>query len=377
MKRYPIVDAHEDLAFNALLYGRDYRRSAYAIREDEQGAGLSERRGNCMLGVPELLQAGVAVVFATIYTLPQSHAGKDERGYRTREEARDEALRQFELYQRWIAEDDRLTWVRSKRELSALRARQMKPKAAGEDSAAPDSAHPNSAAPDSKACVGIVLLIENADCIVEVAEVGDWHARGVRVIGPAWHRNAYTGSSGEPGPLTAAGEKLLAELDRTGMALDISHLSDEAMRQVFTLFKGPICSSHANPRAIADKPRQLPSWALTEIGRREGVAGIMPVNWALDAAWEPKDGKQVVTLRRVAEAVTAAAELAGGFQHIGLGSDFDGGFGADSCPLEIETIADLPRLSKSLAEAGVPDDAIASVMGGNWLRWLKAILPEE
>ncbi len=354
MDRYPIVDAHEDLAFNGLLYARDYRRSAYAIREDEHRAGAADRRGRCMLGVPELLQANVAMVFATLYTLPQSRAEKGEPGYRTQAEAREAALRQFGLYEQWLAEDPRLGWVRCRDELTALR----------EDQA------------EGAERIGVVLLIENADCLVSPDEVEEWYARGVRIIGPAWHRNAYTGSSGEPAPLTAAGEQLIAAIEQAGIGLDISHMSDEAMRRTFERYAGPICSSHANPRAMVDQPRQLPGWALAEIGQRDGVAGIMPVNWALDSSWKQGDGKDAVSLRRVVEAVQTTAKLAGGYRYVGLGTDFDGGFGAESCPRELETIADLPRLAPLLVEAGIEPETIAGVMGGNWMRWLHTVLPE-
>ena len=357
MSFFPIVDAHEDLAFNGLLYGRDYRRSAYAIRKDEAAAVSQDgRRGRCMLGVPELLEAQVAVVFATIYTLPATHAEKGEHGYNSPQEAQAEALRQFALYECWIAEDARLGWVRNRAELKALLTRQQ-----------------NGLEPQ----VGVVLLIENADCITQLSEVGEWYERGVRIIGPAWHRNAYTGSSGEPGPLTEAGRALLGEMERAGVALDISHMSDEAMREALERYRGPVCSSHANPRAVADRPRQLPSWALEEIGRRGGVAGIMPVNWALDPEWQPQHGKARVGLARVAAAIQAAAEIAGGYRFVGIGSDFDGGFGAESCPEKIETVGDLGSVARALSDVGVPETEICAVMGGNWLRWLETLLRED
>ena len=309
-----------------------------------------------MLGVPELLEARVAVVFATIYTLPATHAEKGERGYHTPSEARAEALRQFSLYQSWIADDDRLGWVRSRSELEAVLERRHN---------------------GLERQVGVVLLIENADCVTQPTEVAEWYERGVRIIGPAWHRNTYTGSSGEPGPLTDAGRALLSEMERAGFALDISHMADEAMREALDRYRGPVCSSHANPRVVADRPRQLPSWALKELGRREGVAGIMPVNWALNSEWQSEHGKSGVGLARVAEAVQAAAEIAGGYRFIGIGSDFDGGFGAESCPEGIETVGDLPRMAQALSEAGVPEPEIGAVMGSNWLAWLERLLPEE
>jgi membrane dipeptidase len=75
------------------------------------------------------------------------------------------------------------------------------------------------------------------------------------------------------------------------------------------------------------------------------------------------------------DAVVDLCDLTGGVRHVAVGTDFDGGQGAESAPLGIETIADLPRLGDALVARGFSDDEAAAVLGGNWLRWLRETMP--
>jgi membrane dipeptidase len=77
----------------------------------------------------------------------------------------------------------------------------------------------------------------------------------------------------------------------------------------------------------------------------------------------------------VAAHVDHICQMAGNARHVGLGTDFDGGFGLDSVPAEVDTIADMQKLAAVLAAKGYNDDDVAAVLGGNWLRHLKAYLP--
>jgi membrane dipeptidase len=70
-------------------------------------------------------------------------------------------------------------------------------------------------------------------------------------------------------------------------------------------------------------------------------------------------------------------QLAGDARHVGLGSDFDGGFGLQSVPVEVDSIADLQKLSPLLAEKGYTDEDIAAILGENWRTRLQCSLPES
>ncbi|MEE8120275.1 MAG: hypothetical protein V3T55_02025, partial [Anaerolineales bacterium] len=84
-----IVDGHEDLAWNALTFGRDYTRSAFETREKEKGTSIPEWNGDTLLGWPEWVQGGVAVVFATLFSAPirRKKESWDIRCYANAEEA--------------------------------------------------------------------------------------------------------------------------------------------------------------------------------------------------------------------------------------------------------------------------------------------------
>ena len=105
---------------------------------------------------------------------------------------------------------------------------------------------------------------------------------------------------------------------------------------------------------------------------RDGIVAAMPVGWALQEGWRRGDPR--VPLARAAEAVETLCELAGGASRVGLGTDFDGGQGAESAPDGIDTIADLPKIGDKLRARGLGEDEAAGVLGGNWLRWLRGWL---
>jgi membrane dipeptidase len=82
-------------------------------------------------------------------------------------------------------------------------------------------------------------------------------------------------------------------------------------------------------------------------------------------------------LQRLINHIDHVCQLAGNAHHVGLGSDFDGGFGVQSVPLDIDTIADLQKLAPLLEERGYTDEDVAAILGGNWLDLLRDTLPES
>jgi membrane dipeptidase len=73
----------------------------------------------------------------------------------------------------------------------------------------------------------------------------------------------------------------------------------------------------------------------------------------------------------VVDAIDAVCQIAGDADHVGIGSDFDGGQGAESAPAELDTVGDLPKLAAALARRGFSEKGIAAVMGGNWLHFFR------
>jgi membrane dipeptidase len=222
--------------------------------------------------------------------------------------------------------------------------------------------------------VGLVPLMEGADPIREVDDVAEWFERGVRIVGLAWRRTRYAGGTGAPGPLTPEGRRLVPALGEAGLILDLSHAAEESFFEALDLCEGPVIASHSNPRALCPGDRQLSDDMIRRLAERGGVMGIVPFNRLLLEGWADR-GRPAVPLSRVADAIQHVAQVAGTADVVAIGSDFDGGFGAEAAPVGLDTIADLPRLADVLADLSFPDEAIHGILGGNWVRFLERSLP--
>lgn len=357
-----IVDGHQDLAYNAVAFGRDIRRSALVTRVDERRGSVPTTRGSCLIGLPELFEGHVAIVFGTVFTMPAQRAQSTMSiGYTDVQEAHHQALSQLDVYHRWADEEPGLALVRSQDELEAVLGT-WQTDVAGEVPNEPQ--------------VGIVPLMENAEPIREPAELELWIERGVRVVGPAWSANRYTGGTGDPGPLTDLGRELLEVMADLGVGLDVSHMAEEAVMEALNRFEGVLMATHANPRGIVPGDRQLSDVVIRGVAERDGVIGIVPYNGFLRRDWHRGDRKERVTLTDVVRAIDYVCQRVGNAEHVGIGSDFDGGFGSESVPTGIDTVADLREIGPALGEHGYEAEHIAGIMGANWLRLLRRLLQE-
>lgn len=352
-----VVDGHLDVGFNRLCFGRDPRESALAVRERESRLPPSPWRGDCMVGLEQLRAGRVAVIFGTLFA-PRVKDLKGgslarELAYETAKEAEALALRQLEVYETICGEGEGFRAVRTRADLASVLS-------GWEDGATGD--------------VGLVVLMEGADPIVEPADVPAWRDRGVRLVGLSWRGTRYAGGTGEPGPLTKAGRKLVQEMEGAGIVLDLSHAADESAREALDLYQGPVVASHSNPRAVCDTDRQIPDELIRAIAARDGVIGAVPFNKMLHAGWTAADGR--IPIARVAEAIDHVSQTAGTHRVAAIGSDFDGGFGAEAAPEGLDTVADLPRIADALADLEWNDDQILDVLARNWIRFLERTLPE-
>jgi membrane dipeptidase len=357
-----VVDAHQDLAYNALTFGRDARRSALAIRAEEKGGPVAVDNGSCMVGLPELVQGRVAVLFGTLFAMPphRAHSSRDIV-YRSPDEAHRQGMAQLDIYRRWADEEPQMALIGDRANLEAL-LETWDDKIGGDE-------------PEYRQ-VGIVPLMENADPIREPAELELWVERGLRIVGPAWVASRYAGGTHEPGPLTDLGRELLEVMADLGVGLDLSHMAERAALEALERFEGALMASHSNPQSIVPGDRQLSDALIVGIAERGGVIGIVPYNGFLRRDWHRGDRKEQVTLSDVVRAIDHVCQRVGDAEHVGLGSDFDGGFGSESTPAELDTVADLPKLATALGEHGFEPEHTRAIMGGNWLRWLRRVLPE-
>lgn len=360
-----IIDSHQDLAWNILTYGRDYTRSVSETRRLEAGTDIPARNGDSIIGWPEYQQGRVAVVFSTLYATPARNMELgDSIVYKDSESAHRLYRDQIDVYCRLAdSHPDKFRLISSTSELDSVIEHWSKPELDSDG-------HP----------VGLIYLMEGADGIRSPHELSEWWNLGLRMIGLAWAGTRYCGGTGEPGPLTDEGRQLISAMADYHFILDLSHMDEAAAYESLGRYEGPVMATHANCAALmrgSETNRHLPDDVIRGLIERDGVIGVIPLNTFLKAGWLRKNGsrREEVPLDALIAHIDHICQLAGNSEHAAIGSDFDGGFGLQSIPPELDSIADLPLIAKKLLERGYTETDAANVLGGNWLRFLGRNLP--
>lgn len=344
-----------------LTFGRDYTLSIAETRRRESGSYIVENNGDTTLSWQEYQRGGVALVFATLFAAPArvKVAEWDTQVYANAGEAYQVYSKQLETYDRLFdRHPDKFTPVLSARQLEAVLERWNQP--------------------EGGAPTGLIRLMEGADGVRTIGELEEWWERGVRIIGPAWMATRYCGGTREPGPLTSEGHALLEAMASIGFSLDLSHMAWEAALEALDSYEGPILASHANALSQVkngNSNRFLTDEIITGILQRDGVIGIVPFNRFLIQGWKNSDPRTDCPLELVAAQMDYICQKAGDARHVGFGTDFDGGFGLQQIPPELDTIADLHKLAPLLEARGYSAADIDGLFGGNWIELLRRTLP--
>lgn len=360
-----IIDSHQDLAWNMLTFGRDYTRSVSETRRLEAGTNVPSRNGDCIIGWPEYQKGRVAAVFSTLFATPDR---KKEAGdivvYKDYESAHRLYRDQVDVYRKLAdSHPDKFRIITSTRELDSVIEHWSTP---GQDGAS----HP----------VGLIYLMEGADGIRSPRELSKWWDLGLRMIGLAWAGTRYCGGTGEPGPLTDEGRQLISAMADYNFILDLSHMDEVAAYESLDRYEGAVMATHANCAALmrgSETNRHLSDDVIRRLIERDGVIGLIPLNTFLKVGWLRRNGsrREDVRLDALIAHIDHICQLAGNSHHAAIGSDFDGGFGLQSIPPELDSIADLQLIAKKLMERGYSETDAANVLGGNWLRFLRKNLP--
>lgn len=197
--------------------------------------------------------------------------------------------------------------------------------------------------------------------------------------------------------LSAFGRQVVAEMNRLGMLVDVSHVSDATMAAVFEVSKAPVIASHSSARSVTDRPRNVPDALLRGIAKNGGVVmiafypGFLSTEWsawdgkrtayakergvpgnlygtqspAALVEWEKANPEPVVSVAHVADHVEHVAKIAGR-DHVGLGGDYDGISGTG--PVQMKGVDSYPLLFAELARRGWSDADLAKLAQGNVLR---------
>ncbi|MCX7024849.1 MAG: dipeptidase [Spirochaetes bacterium] len=217
--------------------------------------------------------------------------------------------------------------------------------------------------------VAALVSIEGGEAIGgSMDELRGFYARGVRLMGLTWsRRNALArgvGAEGSDG-LTDFGRKVVAEMERLGMIVDVSHLSDEALDELLSVARRPLVASHSNSRVLCDHRRNLLDAQAEAIAATGGLVAVTFAGIFVD-----KDPARV-TLPRVVEHIEHFLSVVGP-DHVGIGSDFDGF--TEKHGVALRGCDEMPRITAALLERGHPAETVGKIMGGNWLRVIGEIL---
>ncbi|MFC3550231.1 dipeptidase [Lysobacter cavernae] len=261
----------------------------------------------------------------------------------------------------------------------------------------------------------LALGMENGAPIGDdLSQLAAFHGRGVRYITLAHSANNRISDSSyalqkQWGGLSPYGEKVVAEMNRLGIMVDVSHLSDDAIRDVLRITDVPVIASHSgmrhftpgfernlsdelakaiaakggvvqlvfgtgfvNPKAAADLQAYFQAEAEFERANAAAVAAGKPVRSAdeFDKAWKAAHPVPVTHIDAVLDQIDHAVKLVG-VDHVGIGSDFDGVSG--NLPVELRSVADYPNLVAGLQARGHKDGDIRKILGGNLLRVWTAV----
>lgn len=356
-----IIDAHLDIAYNMLTYGRDYTLSVAETRRREQGSKAVQENGDTTISWQEFQKGRVAFVFSTLFGAPYRENSADwgSQVYRDMEEAHKVYMGQMDVYDRLFDQHpDKFTHITNRTQLESVLASWNKP--------------------EITSPTGFITLMEGAEGVRSTSELELWWQRGVRVIGPAWKATRFCGGTREPGPLTKEGRELLSAMAEMGFILDLSHMAWESAVQALDIYEGQMIATHANALKQVKNGtinRFLTDEIIDGIIERDGVIGVIPFNSFLKEDWKLPAPRSEVPLEEVVAQIDYICQRAGDAHHAGFGTDFDGGFGMQHLPEGMDTIADLHLFTPLLSARGYSDEDIAAIFGGNWLRILRNNLP--
>ena len=240
-----------------------------------------------------------------------------------------------------------------------------------------------------------------------------YYQLGVRYMSPAWSvSTSWAGSSGDEVGRTRGlndfGKEVVREMNRLGMMVDVSHVSDPTFWDIVNTSTKPVIATHSGCRAIANVPRNLTDEMIRALAKKGGVCSVLFYPEFLEPGWSEKK-KQVdaqiaplvqkaseeepggiaqkkmardrvrlreyarrlppVTISRLVDHIDHIVKLVG-IDHVGIGSDFDG---IQATPTDLATVEDLPNLTKELLRRGYSEQDISKILGGNMLRVMEEV----
>lgn len=316
-RRFLVIDAHCDVL----------------TAMEEQGRFLSDKDKGGHVDLHRLRRGGVDLLFMAVFIDP---------AYRERA-----TVRALELLDRFY------------NELEKNREEIMLVKCSGDISTARVTGK-----------TGVFLAIEGGEALAGRLEVLRMFYRlGARSLTLTWNgRNELGDGVAEEetrGGLTRFGREVVREMNRLGMVVDVSHLSEAGFWDVLEISSLPVIASHSNSRRICPHRRNLTDEQIRALAARGGVVGLCFCPEFIHPT--------APSLKKLLDHLDHIVSLAG-IGCVGIGSDFDG---IKSVIPGLEDVSCLPNLTRALWERGYREKEIAAILGGNFLRVLQQVLPRQ
>jgi membrane dipeptidase len=351
-----LVDAHLDLAMNALNWDRNLDLTVEQIRETEAGMLPQKGRACGTVAFPEMRKGEVGLSVVTVIART-AYPGSPATGVACQEISYAKAQGQLAYY-RCLESQGKVRMIGTKSEMENHLANWQ-------------------ADPDNTP-LGMILSMEGADPIVWPEQMASWWQDGLRIVSLAHYGfSAYAHGTDTVGGLRGEGKALLKQMEDLGAVLDVTHLADLAFFEATEAFGGRIVASHQNSRSLIPGVRQFTDDQMKVVIERDGVIGAALDAWMLYPDWiKGETSNKVVSLEAVADQIDYVCQLAGNVRHTAIGSDLDGGYGTEQCPHDLDTIVDLQKVAELLVGRGYSDEDVRSVMHGNWINFLRDVLPD-
>ena len=246
----------------------------------------------------------------------------------------------------------------------------------------------------------------------KIENVGRYYRMGVRYLSPAWSvSTSWAGSSGDEAGKTRGlndfGKQVIREMNRLGIMVDVSHLSDRAFWDIVNTSTKPVIATHSGCRAITNVPRNLTDDMIVALAKTGGVVNVIFYPEHIEPGYSEKKKKvdteiaqlvqrasdqekgdvahkklardrvrreeylkrlPPVSVARIVDHIDHVVKLVG-IDHVGIGSDFDG---IQAVPADLKSVADLPNLTAELLKRGYSENNIDKILGGNMLRVMEA-----
>jgi membrane dipeptidase len=270
----------------------------------------------------------------------------------------------------------------------------------------------------SEGKIAALMGLEGGYAIDERLEnVQRYYDLGVRYMSPAWSvSTSWAGSSGDDVGATRGlnefGKSVVREMNRLGMMVDVSHVSDPTFWDIVQTSTKPVVATHSACRSIADVPRNLTDDMIRALAKTGGVVNVIFYPEHLEPGWSQKKKQLDVEIASMVQQASAAEpgdavhkKLARdrvrqreyerrlppvkvarivdhidhivklvGVEHVGIGSDFDG---VQITTSDLATVADLPNLTKELVRRGYSESDVSKILGGNMLRVMEQLAGER